>query len=371
MMTGEEITQAEHELMRMMGGERFLQTDVSAGAENAFLAAIISVTNTQPVHIGFTFGYKELQNPAMVNLLAMNAYDAKPIEIITAREIDPELDFLIINAPSLDYSPEDILKLENWLSNKGRLGRTLIYFAHDRAVTPNLDAFFRDFGVVVEREFVVQRDPRFSAPMMLSGIPMDVQLLTPHEFTEGLNPSLRVFGDVLRHTRRLVSEGQWNSDGVWSGVRRIIRTSPVITTHPGAALVPFAEIPEDGMSNFDYTNAQFGSFPIGVRSDISVDIDGEFEPARNHVLVFGSATLFSGEIMLRPNTNNAALFMNIMNEMSGRDSDIPTVTPHTFAAPMFELTREQAEVIGVIFAIVLPLVLVATGVAVWIKRIRR
>jgi hypothetical protein len=356
--TGAQITPTEFRMMQQMGMANTVHQDVSAGAEGAFLTTIMSITNTVPVNIGFTFGFDEGQNQHMLNLLLLNAYNAQAVDAM--QPIPPDLDFLIIYAPKRDYPPEVLLQISEWLNNNGQLGRTLMYFADNAALTPNLEAFFADRGIDLQRAFVEQRDSRYLAPMTIAGFPMDVQFFAPNRFSERLNPAFRIFGDMMRHTRLI-----WES-GHSGGVASVTRISPILSSYNGAVLRPF-DIARD---NFDYDSAKRGEFVVGAISSEEILPPGSFDPLYSHVVVFGGTPVFSGEFMIRGNANNASFFLAIMAELSGQDSDLPVIAPRSFEIPMFDITQEQAETLGTAFAIVLPLLLIIAGVVIWIRRIR-
>jgi hypothetical protein len=358
--TGNQITRTEHQVMQAMGMGGVVHHDVSAGAEAAFLSTIIAVTNVEPVYVGFTTGHGEIRNNHIEAFLELNAYDVHVVNLMTTRELSQDLDFLIIHTPSVDFAREHIDMIDEWLRNDGRLGKNLLFFAHQTANTPNLEAYLRnEWGVSVERSYVIQRDSQFVTPVSIAHMQMDIQYFAPFLFNDGLNPMFRIFGDSMRHTR------QTFDNGLWVGVETEINTTPILSSYPGAVIVPFEEL-----ETFNSEAAATGAFEVGIQSSIKRYLEGEFDPVISNVMVFGGASVFAGELMVRANTNNAPYFMNMMNELSDKDTDIPTLTPRSFRSAEFEINRSQADFIGFIFAIALPLVLIVLGVVIWVRRIR-
>jgi hypothetical protein len=88
-------------------------------------------------------------------------------------------------------------------------------------------------------------------------------------------------------------------------------------------------------------------------------------------MVFGGDSVFAERLMVRSNTNNASFFMNMMTELTEREHDIPVITPRSFSAATFEISRSQAELLGLIFAVFLPIAFIALGVVVWVRRVLR
>jgi hypothetical protein len=361
MRTGNEITETEHTLIRNMGGGHFLHADVSARAESAFLSAIISVTNTSPVHIGFTHGYGEGQNPRMEQLLEFNAYEVRTVNITTAESVAQlkELDFLVIYAPSVDYSTESIREIESWLNNDGNFGKTLLYFAHPTTATPNLDTYFRNiWNVSVERAYVDQTDLRFISAIEVANWRTEVQHFLPHMFAQELNPAMNILGTQMRHVIR--------THETTHGNHAVTRTFPLLSSNPGAVVIPF----ETGRDDFDFASAQTGVFDVGAMSTIETHAENSFDLLTSSVLVFGGTNVFMNELLIRANTNNEAFLLSMLNELSGKDSDVPVLSAQSFTIESFEINREQANIIGFIFAILLPLVLFIFGTGIWIRRIR-
>jgi hypothetical protein len=361
--TGSQISEAEYVMMSQMGMGAYVDADVSMSAENAFLTAVLSVTDTTPVLVGFTRGHGESMNQYMQLLLAANAYNVHDIDVIV-RGIDDSLDTLIIHAPTVDFSDDIISKLHLWLNNDGNFGRTLLYFAHSSAQTPNLDQYFHvNWGITVNRAYVEQRDSRFTAPISIADFNMDIQYFTPLMFSENINPAFRIFGDMMRH---VAQDGLEFVDGVRVGVEATARTNPILSSHPGAVIRPF----EYTRDEFDYDSAASGAFLVGVHSRVERYLPGTFDPIGTDVVVFGGTNVFADQFMVRANANNGPFFLDMMNGLSGKDEDIPTIAPRSFSAATFDITQSQAETIGVIFALVLPGILIIAGVVVWFRRIR-
>ncbi|MCL1831427.1 MAG: GldG family protein [Oscillospiraceae bacterium] len=358
--TGAQISENEYQLMAQMGAGMYVQRDVSTMAESAFLSAVMSVTSTEPVRVAFTANHGESRQQQMEALLSLNAYTVEYIDLVM-QEIDNELDILIMNAPNADLSKEVLNKISKWLNNDGMFGKEFFYFAHSTAETPRLDKFLsNEWGITPERAYVVQRDSRYASPISITGLPMDVQYFQPHDYFSALNDSYNIFGDNMRYVN-----ADWETKSV--GIQTVMRTRTLLSSNFGAYVVPFGE----SIDTYDYSAAESGSFPIAVRSSMERHLtDGDFDMLESSVTVFGGTNVFLGAFMVRPGTNNAAFFLAMMNDVSGKDDDVPVIAPKSIKVPMFEISAGQAEALGVTFALVIPFILIVTGVVVWVRRIR-
>jgi ABC-type uncharacterized transport system involved in gliding motility auxiliary subunit len=91
----------------------------------------------------------------------------------------------------------------------------------------------------------------------------------------------------------------------------------------------------------------------------------------SHVIVFGGEDIFNPRVLAMQNANNADFFINITNEISGRDGFVPNLIQKSFTVPSFEITSEQADTLGFVFIFALPLAIITAGVVVWVRRIRK
>jgi hypothetical protein len=349
MRNGSQISEEEYHMLRSFRMTDFVHTDVSAGAESALLSAILSVTDVSPVHVGLSLGYGESRNEQMEILLERNAYTIHPVDLITS-DIDPDLDFIIINSPSTDFSLGSISKIAAWLDNNGEFGKSLMYIAHNSAETPNLDSFLEEWGIEIERAYVMQADSRYTAPV--AGLDFPIQYYNPVEFGEGLNPSYRIFGELLRHTHQKFE--------AWQN----IETTPILAAYSGAVLVTFEDFEGEGME----APEERGAYTVGVMS--SKMRFEELDVFKSNVIAFGGLNIFSPVFMGMRNSNNAEYFISMMNEINGKDGII-AITPKSFTIATFQISGAQAQMIGLTFTVFLPLAIIAAGVIIWIRRRHR
>jgi hypothetical protein len=209
-----------------------------------------------------------------------------------------------------------------------------------------------EWGLKVERAYVMQLDPQYAVPAA------DIQYYSPLAFYDRLNPEHRIFGVLMRHVEQIF-------DG-WEN----IETMPILSSHYGAVVHPFEQInPETGAPELDLETAERGDFGIAVMSTKSRFETGNFEPISSVVVAFGGPDVFLRQFLAMQNANNADYFMNIMNDLSGKEGErLITLTPKSFTVATFQISQEESRLIGVIFAAVLPLAIVITGVVIWLRR---
>jgi hypothetical protein len=236
-------------------------------------------------------------------------------------------------------------------------GKTLIYVSHYFAETPNIDTFLEAWGIEIERAFVRQSDPRSD---------MNFQRFTPTKYNEGLNPEFDILSRYMRH---VVQTFEGNA-------HRNMETFPILSAG-NSALYPFSEIEgsadagtaDDSKPEFNFDAQPRGEFDVGVVS-IKTRFEGVDEFTSN-VVAFGGEEIFIGQLFAMQNANNAEFFVNMMNDISGKDGFVPNLIPKSFSVPTFQIPEGHSGAIATVFILVLPLVIIVAGVVVWVRRIRR
>ena len=130
--------------------------------EQSLTNAIMNVTDANPQRVGFigTSNGNTIYSPTQGNqyaakvlstLLDDNGYDVTQLDMVTDTISPDDYDLLVLPAPVNDLTVDAIDKLETFLHNDGNLGKRLLYIADfTQGNTPNLDAFLKDWNIVVD-----------------------------------------------------------------------------------------------------------------------------------------------------------------------------------------------------------------------------
>ena len=369
LVSGERLSMQEVEMYVMYGmGER-VHSAVFAGAETAFVSAVLSVTDTNPVFVGMTTGHGENDNKLIESLLNRNAYITSPLDLVLdiGGGIDTALDCLFINAPSADFDNDILRKINTWLDNGGKFGKRLVYIADHSSETPNIDAFLTEWGVEVERAFVVRSDPR---TWTMADMNSDVQYYKAYEFTVG-NPDYEIYGEFMRNVRQIfTAQYERGGDALIHG-KNNIETRAILTSLDNSALLPFEALDEGTAASGKWAlnNAERGAFDVGVWCS-KARFEG-LDVFTSDVVVFGGSNVFGSGFLGMRNSNNAEYLIAVMNKVCGKDPTAQIkIAPKTFTMTMFNITKAQSTMLGVVFAVVMPIAVIVTGMVVWVRRRR-
>jgi hypothetical protein len=88
---------------------------------------------------------------------------------------------------------------------------------------------------------------------------------------------------------------------------------------------------------------------------------------QNHVLVCGSFLALNEGLLGNPNIANSGYFLDLLGSLTGKE-DRFYVQDKTLGFTQLGATVAQVMVITAVFMVLLPLILLGIGVAVWLRR---
>lgn len=353
-LDGDEISAEYYSMYYQMGlgSSGRLLVEYYAAAEKCLLSGIMSVTNEDPVRVAvLTEDYGASRPEALCELLEANAYIIEDIKITSVETIDPDYDFIILFAPIYDLSNDDLNKIDMWLDNGGRYDKNMFYAASSQIdELPNINKYIEDWGLSLGTGYVYQTsDYGYAASPTY-------QQLSPAEgsYSEGVDITTKAtYGDRLKPITLLFDEYS------------IYSTEAIVSSYEGAVVAPF-----DGLSDFDPSKAeQSGTFPV-LASAEKIFYEG-VEPHQSRIYVASGHFMLDSTFMQSEYCNNSDIFLNVFNVASGKDRLEISVSPKSFTIETFEITASQRQAIAIVFAVVLPLAVVAAGVVVIVRRKRR
>lgn len=315
--------------------------------EQEVVSAMLFTVDENPIRIAFTEGYGETDSTALKSLLTNNGFLVESLNLLTAEEIDPDIDFVVVHAPTIDMDKEQLLKLDKFLDNNAKYGKSILYFASiSQPRTPNIDAFLSDWGLSVGYSDIGQSDSSYLVSSITRFFHLQQVCDTP--FTEGVYDSgLYALGADLRPVFTLDKTGA--------------QTRVLMKTYDGAFLYPL----DYGNKDFDISSAEKGEYNSVVASTKTLS---NGTPSR--VFAFGADTLASSYLLSYQNGLNSEFFTNLFNIISGREVGI-TIKEKVPVSVTFEMSAQTANTLAVVLCIVIPVLIIAAGITVYLRRRHR
>ena len=321
----------------------------SSSAEQAITSAIMAVTDANPVTVAVLSreGANESDVSGLTMLLDRNGYLLTEVNIST-EDLSDDIDLVIIPAPKVDYSEEEIRKLEVWLEGGGMLEKDIIYVASAaQPATPNIDGLLYKYGVTVEPKIIYETD---SDRWIGQDTPTyTLQNIVTENYLEDVTNLERSFfvPDSRAITTRFENVDSSNS------------CEPLIASSASAEL--------RDMYQTDIAGTERGSFNSAVLAkQKKINQDTHISTYTN-VIVFGSELMLDASVIRNPGFNNGDFTISLLNDITGKSEGI-TITPKAVASETFEITTAQTRTLTLVFALVIPVAVLAVGTFVWIRR---
>ena len=121
------------------------------------------------------------------------------------------------------------------------------------------------------------------------------------------------------------------------------------------------------MYQTDIAGTERGSFnSVVLAKQKKINQDTHISTYTN-VVVFGSELMLDASVIRNPGFNNGDFTISLLNDITGKSEGI-TITPKAVASETFEITTAQTRTLTLVFALVIPVAVLAVGTFVWIRR---
>lgn len=363
--------------------------------EQAVTSAVMSVTDANPVKVAYLSLYNgsavyhsnnEYAVQAMRTLLDKNGYEVTDVDLLNDELTADKYDLAVLPAPMNDLTESDIDKLDAFMYNDGKLGTNLVYIADiNQYATPNLDEFLSIWGIEVDDSVVFNSDEnqnkrvtliKGSMPSTASGV---VAEISDDEFKSGIsNGKLPIVAPVSRAINLLFDA---NND---RNTTAILKTSDSSYLYPlnlktleeaKAEAEAKADAEEKGeeeteeSTEFDEDSAERAEqivMAMATKSKTGTDADGE----KNNLMVIGSTSIVDHQIVQDNSYNNAEFIVNAVNKMCGKENGI-IIAEKNLSTSSIDITEAQVSGIKTVIMAIIPLIIVAVGIVVFVRRRNR
>lgn len=323
---------------------------VSSKAENEITSAIIGVTSENNPKISVIASPSVLNSDYFENLLVKNNFEVETVDLLT-QDISQETQVVILIAPERDFTQEMLTKLESFLNDTQNHSKNLFYFSDFRQPsTPVLDEFLAEWGIRIEPNPIFETDIKKVINQNMY-FPM-IEYTMPDYAIETLAKrlvSVAPYGRAIT----LLYETQGNTNT--SVIASYSQTSGMIPTGADENWVPTQQ---------DIT----GPIPAIVRSKRH-DAQTQSNPAT--IFAISSSMILDANLLASSAVGNADYIMEILKITTDSIDNSLTILPKELGGTQLGISFGGVIAYGVIFAVLIPLIILIIGIFIWIRRRRR
>lgn len=315
---------------------------VSIDIENQFTSAIRYVTGKgQKIKAYFIKGHNEYVG-AQSDLAAELENEGYAVgEITIATDGIPEdADLLVSLAPAVDFTAEERDELDAYLLNGGKAAFAFTAGTHS---LERLYTYLAEWGISVNSDFVMENDASMAFQSQM-GVPVPAPQIMEHSTTEKL-----VSGDVRFIAPASCSFGLNKNNPQHATVTPLLKTS------------------KNSWGETDLTSATLAknendiSGPLTVAAIAEKDADGK-------IFVIGSLQAIETQGLLNDSSYcNGDLILNVFSYLTDK-GDALNIRAKVISAETLTMTEQQVNITAILVQYVLPLLILAAGLLVWLRR---
>lgn len=332
----------------------YTTTIVSSKAEQVLTSALMYVTDPDPkkaVYLNVTSQSASGDN--VIDMLETNGFDVVTVDPLT-EEFPMDADLIVINSPLNDFSEELIQNLYDFMENGGNYGNNMIYLASvSQNETPNLNAFIEEWGIKVGDGLIAENNAQ---NRVSASSPYNIRTYIESNDYSGGIPEETITNPVAVPNARpleVLFDHFGNIDAM--SLLNTSETAFVMTNEMMQHIAETNEMPD--------ITEQSASVMALARKYAFVDNVQTY----SNLVVFGSDYILDGSLTSMTYYNNGDYFISIINKISGKENGI-NIVAKDLSSPTYETNAAQANVLRIVFMFVLPALVAAAGIIVWLKR---
>lgn len=317
--------------------------------EQVIDSAISYVTSNNQPTVMVTTGHNETDSSSLTSLIQKNNYQVESKNISTDG-IDQNAKLLVVNAPTADFTADEVSKMDAFLSNGGKYGKSVfLVFDPQQTSLPNLESFAKKWGIGVGTGVVYDTTNRYQDSYfnVLEGE-------TNSTYVGTLQSGLHAYLSVCRPLTLLFD----SQDGV--------TTASVVSTESTSKLWNPGTINNQTASSFQ-PSASDKTGPFNVMAVATKTATVDNASVKSNVLVLGSTNFFSSSVLAESSLTNSTILLNTLSNVVGYAPGI-TVEGKDLTSQTLTITSGQAMAIILIFAFIIPIIVLVTGLVIWLRR---
>ena len=279
------------------------------------------------------------------------AINASLAGVIAGVKSSEKYDMVVVAAPAFDFSEDIISKLSDFLYNGGNYEKNMIYIQNFYATDlPNIAEFLADWKIQIGTDVILDDDMtqvRISALGSVDYAPMlsvsDTEAVgtLPNDTLPIVAPGTRVINVVSKNNESVINE--------------VIKSKS--TSYTASLVDQSADKGPNGEYNAIVKSRKESASGISVHG--------------SNLLVIGSPFMLDSAMLSNSNTyNNAAVIINTVNNMTGKDSGV-IIPEKAIQQNNISLTTGKAKVIEIIVILVIPIAIAVAGAVVLLRRKNR
>ncbi len=318
--------------------------------ETALTSAIVYVTSDETKKLAVLTGHSSYDyTESYISLLKQNNYEVDVISDSIITKISNEYDAVIIAAPTQDFLGSEIDVLSDFLENDGALDKGIVFFADVAApYLTNFYDFLTQWGISVQEGIVYETDTNNHMPD---------EPTTLGSYSSGKD-------DITGSMNICITGYNAPITAAFEKQEAMTVTSLVETT--GTTVIA----PVGATASWDGANSADAKVYSTLIQSEKLDYNDDNEAICSYVLAFSSIEFITSQYNEQTSVSNKNMLLAAAERAADADDMGITFVSKYIENESFsdKVTEGSVSTMRIIFMIFLPIVLIALGIYVYIKR---
>lgn len=325
--------------------------------ETAVSSAIHALSSGDPKKMALIASHStaDIFEKYYADTLKYNNFEITKITETVVQKIPTELDVLVIAAPTNDLFESEVTVINEWLLNGGKMDKSLIFIpGNTMANKPVLKQFLAEWGVKYTDGILYQTDSNYSYNGDAAIMPF---FISTNDVSKKIAPKTGGYSLVGSNLVMSTAYETFGSRKAYT----VVSTNDTVTIAP---------------EGFDTKWEPASSAKKGIYSGVIITEEEEIIDNERHtscVVAFSSQEFIYSTWAADSRVQNMEIATNCAMFISGMNDNKMTFLPKTIETNSFvsEITDGQTAAIRIIFVIIVPVLVAALGVVVWVRRKRK
>lgn len=317
----------------------YSETPTGYDAEGQITSAISYITNENNTKIYAITGHGETEvSDTFKATLTKANVEIESLSLLNAESIPEDAQAVIIMAPQSDFSADDTKKMQAYLK-KG--GNALISTGWTENKLDNFNSILKEYGITVGSERIVESNTSYYLQNQCYLLPS----ISDTEITSSIYQQYYIFAPYAVNMT-INNEDENNT------ITQLLSSSETSYAKADFQNAGSAEKQEGDLD---------GPFTIGVSSERTID------DATSKIVIYSSDKIFTDDADSVVSGANKKLFQGSINSMVTADTSI-AIPVKSYTTATITVPVTQTIVIGLITVLVIPVVILITGIVISVRR---
>lgn len=320
--------------------------------ETALTSAIAYVTSSDNKKVAILSGHSANNYAdAYKHIIATNNYEVDEITDKLITSISNEYDAIIISAPTIDFIGSELDIIAAFLENDGKKGKGLIYFADATCpALPNFTSFLKQWGIEVGEGILFETNSNNHIPNQPTTIGLYPTELEDDDINEKINMAIANYIVPMKVCEAATLQRKSTA---------LMQTLDSTVVAPVGSSSTWADYKDEDKKQYDC-----------VIQSVETDFDSDNNQLTSYIMAFASVEFIQSDWASQSSLSNQDIVMACSDRAAHVGDTSITFTSKVIKNESFitAVTEGSAKVVMIIFVFIVPVAIIAAGIAVFIRR---